>query len=159
MSKSTPGLHGVVEVKKPVVLDREERLRRSSSAMGALAVPLSMIDDLEAKKKQSADEELRLKSRPATALANAARARHPAARQPTVRIDSLLASAAVETAMVEEAAAASRQRALSNARRRQHAELSRQRQPQVVKHGRYVRVGPSQPPWPPRRVIDFGPDC
>ena len=48
MSKSTPGLHGVVEVKKPVVLDREERLRRSSSAMGALAVPLSMIDDLEA---------------------------------------------------------------------------------------------------------------
>ena len=122
-----------------------------------------MIDDLEAKKKQNVDDELRRKARPATALANAANARHRAAQQPTVRIDSLVASALTEAAMVNEAEAASCQRARRNAGRRQHAALWAQRHAEGARWGArgpsYVRVGPSQPPWPPRRLIDFGPDC
>ena len=125
LTKKGGGLYGEPEV-KPTVLDQAERLRRSSSSMGSLAIPLSMIEDLETKKKQTGEEEQEKKARPSTALANATKARHRNAHVPLTGLHRVTRLAEEEMLMAIEVTMLSKRRSELNAQRRRHADLWRE---------------------------------
>ena len=104
-----------------------------------------------------------MQGRPAPTLSAASVSSQTQARRvvPMVGRDAMKRSASDLVLMMKEAALASEQSAILNARRRRLAEARRRQSASTSdlrSWGRgptYVRVGPSMQPWPPRRPINF----